>query len=346
MGKKIILLFLALFLLLNLTACGRPVKNRYEGQFLQLFDTATRIIGYAQSKEVFGEYVQQIHDELEIYHQLYDIYNDYEGVNNLKTVNDNAGLAPVKVDRRIIDLLLLAREAYDFSEGRMNVALGAVLRIWHDYREAGTDDPERAEIPPMALLEEAAKHTNIDDVVIDEAAGTVYLADPEMSLDVGSVGKGYAVEQVARFIMAQGFTDGLISVGGNVRSFGHKDDGKQLWNIGIQNPESGGPDLFTLQLTDRSLVTSGDYIRYYTVGDTRYHHIIDPETLMPAAYFTAVTIICPDSGLADALSTMVFNMPFEEGLAYVEGLSDTEALWVFTDGSQKYSSGFEALLKK
>lgn len=346
MIRRIITICITFLLLFNLAACGTPEKKRYEGEFLQLFDTATRIIGYAHSKEEFREYVQLIHDELEIYHRLYDIYNDYEGINNIKTINDNAGIQPVKVDQRIIDLLLFARDAYEISEGRMNVALGAVLRIWHDYRELGTDDPERAEVPPMELLRSAAEHVDINNMVIDESEGTVYLADPEMSLDVGGIAKGYAVEQVTKYIMERGFTDGLISVGGNVRSFGYKGDDKQLWSIGVQNPERGGADLYTVLITDRSLVSSGDYIRYYTVDGKRYHHIIDPETLMPSEYFTAVTIICEDSGMADALSTMIFNMSYEQGMEYIEDLPKTEAVWVFTDGSRKYSSGFEALLKK
>ncbi|GAB1477019.1 FAD:protein FMN transferase [Bacillota bacterium] len=345
MYKRIIAVLISIIMLTGLTACGQPEKKRYEGEFLQLFDTATRIIGYAEGEDVFRGYVQQIHDELEIYHQLYDIYNDYEGINNIKTINDNAGIRPVEVDRRIIDLLLFAKDAYEMSEGRMNVALGAVLKIWHDYREEGIDDPEHAKIPPMELLRSAAEHTDINNIIIDEEKSTVYLEDPAMSLDVGGIAKGYAVEQVSRYIIERGFTDGLISVGGNVRSFGYKGVDRQLWSIGVQNPEQGEPDLYTVQITDRSLVTSGDYIRYYTVEGKRMHHIIDPETLMPSDYFRAVTIICKDSGMADALSTMIFNMPFEDGLTYIENLADTEAVWIFTDGSRKYSSGFEALLK-
>lgn len=346
MIKRIIAILISIIILAGLTACGQPEKKRYEGEFLQLFDTATRIIGYAEEEDVFRSYVQQIHDELEVYHQLYDIYNDYEGINNIKTINDNAGIRPVEVDRRIIDLLLFGKDAYEMSEGRMNVAMGAVLRIWHNYREEGIDDPEQAKIPPVELLRAAAEHVDITDMVIDEDRGTVYLRDPEMSLDVGGIAKGYAVEQVSKNIMEQGFTDGLISVGGNVRSFGYKGDDKQLWSIGVQNPEQGESDLYTVQITDRSLVTSGDYIRYYTVDGKRFHHIIDTETLMPSEYFKAVTIICKDSGMADALSTMIFNTPFDEGIQYIENLPDAEAVWIFTDGSRKYSSGFEALIKQ
>lgn len=326
-------------------SCGKSEKKRFEGEFLQLFDTATIVIGYAESKEEFSEYLQDFHDELEIYHRLYDIYNDYEDISNIKTINDNAGIQPVKVDKKIMDLLVFGKEVYEMSEGNVNIAMGAVLKIWHEYREMGTEYPDSAALPPMETLEAASQHINIDDMVLDIENSTVFLKDPKMSLDVGGIAKGYATERVCSYIIEKGLKDGLASVGGNVRSFGYKGDGKSLWNIGIQNPESGEKDLYTVRITDKSLVTSGDYIRYYTVDGKRYHHIIDPDTLMPSDYFTAVTIICEDSGMADALSTMLYNMPYEKGVAFIESVDDTEAVWIFKDGTKKYSSGFEKLLR-
>lgn len=107
MIKKLSAYLIILILLLNATACGQTGKKRYEAEFLFLFDTLTRIVGYAESKEEFREMTQEIYDNLEEYHQLYDIYNDYKEINNLKTINDNAGIKPVQVDQRIIDLLTL-----------------------------------------------------------------------------------------------------------------------------------------------------------------------------------------------------------------------------------------------
>lgn len=341
--RKILSLVMILLISLNLIACGAPEKQRYEAEFLELFDTATKIVGYSYSEKEFTDYSKLIYDELKKYHQLYDIYNNYEGINNIKTINDNAGIAPVKVDRRIIDLLEFSKEAYTLSGGKVNVAFGSVLSIWHEYREAGIDDPEKAEVPPIEDLKAAALHTDINDVLIDETAGTVYLTDPEMSLDVGAIAKGYATEQVTQYAMENGFTSGIISVGGNVRTIGYKDDKNQLWDIGIQNPDkdSSEQNVFVTHLTNLSLVSSGDYERYYVVDGQRYHHIIDPATLFPAKYFTAVTIICEDSGLADALSTCIFNMPFEEGYKLIEGLPNTEALWIYPDGKVAYTSHFE-----
>jgi len=339
--RKLIALTLILILLFDLTACGKTEKKRYEAEFLELFDTVTRIVGYSDSKEEFTDQVQMIHDNLETYHQLYDIYHDYPGVNNIKTINDQAGIAPVKVDQKIIDLLKFSKQAYEMTGGKVNVAFGSVLRIWHDHRTIGIDTPEKATLPSLDELTEASKHTDINQVVVDEENSTVFLKDPEMLLDVGAIAKGYATEQVCQIAQENGFTAGLVSVGGNVRSIGVKGDGQQ-WKVGVQNPyDVNGDNLSQVYLQDESLVTSGIYERYYTVNGKNYHHIIDPVTLFPAEYFVSVTILCPNSGLADALSTSIFNMPFDQGKDLIESLPDTEALWAFSDGTLKYSSHFQ-----
>jgi thiamine biosynthesis lipoprotein len=331
--------------------CAGTAPKRYQAEFLSLFDTVTTIVGYSDSEAHFTEFAEQVRARIEEYHQLYDIYNNYEGINNVKTINDSAGKAPVTVDRRIIDMLIFARDEYEATGGAVNAAFGAVLSIWHDYREAGLNDPESAELPPMELLREASRHTDIDDVIIDEQASTVFIKDPEMSLDVGAVAKGYAVEQVARYFEDQGVTSLLLSIGGNVRAIGEKlvagSDGGKRWTIGVQNPDkqSAQTEVFSVLINGFSVVSSGVYERYYTVNGQQYHHIISPATLMPADYFAQVTILCRDSGLADALSTAVFNMPFDQGRQYVENLDGIEAAWVMKDGSLAYSSGFEAYLK-
>ena len=128
---------------------------------------------------------QEIYDNLEEYHQLYDIYNDYKEINNLKTINDNAGIKPVQVDQRIIDLLTFSKDVYNKTNGKVNIAFGAVLQLWHDYRTEGVDNPEEAQLPPMDELIAASEHTNIEDLIINQEAGTVYIKDPDMRLDVG-----------------------------------------------------------------------------------------------------------------------------------------------------------------
>ena len=344
--KKSILTSILILIMLTTSSCDRGLK-KHQASFLFLFNTITEIVAYTKTENEFSEFADFIHDELDIYHQLYDKYTSYEGINNIKTINDNAGKNPIKVDKKIIDLLKFSVDAYELSDGTVNIGMGSVLEIWHNYRTQGIDDPSNATLPPMELLIEANKHTNLDMLIIDEVNSTVLLADSQMRLDVGAIAKGYATERVTQAAIDRGYTDFLLSVGGNVRAAGGKDKEKAPWNVGIQNPdkESEQHSLFVLALNDLSLVASGDYERYYTVGGKKYHHIIDPDTLMPAAYFTAISIICEDSGIADVLSTAIYNMPYEDGLALIESLEDTEALWIFHDESMKYSSGFEVLVK-
>lgn len=339
------------FGLLLSSSCAKTVSKRYQAQFLTLFDTVTTIVGYSDSEENFKQFAEGVRASISEYHQLFDIYNDYEGINNVKTINDNAGSAPVIVDQRIITMLQFAKEQYEVTDGAVNVAMGALLRIWHDYREAGLDNPVNAELPPLELLTDAAQHTNIEDVVIDEQASTVFLADPDMRLDVGAVAKGYATEQIALDLEQQGVESLLISIGGNVQAIGEKlepdSNGDKRWNIGIQNPDKTSLEtqLLAVMITGLSVVSSGGYERYYTVDGVTYNHIIDPQTLMPATYFSDVTLICRDSGLGDALSTALFNMPLDKGRSLLDSLGGVEALWVMKDGSMDMSAGFEDFIK-
>ena len=314
----------------------------YKAIYIDTFDTVTQFIGYEESEEAFKASADILNQELIEYHQLYNIYNSYEGINNLRTINANAGKEPVKVDQRIIDLLKFSIDLYEKTDGEINIAMGSVLKIWHNYRTEGINEPERAVLPAMEKLEEAAKHCNIEDIIINEEASTVYLADPEMSLDVGSIGKGYAVQKLAEYAKELEYNNLVINCGGNVISIGNKINGED-WIFGIQNPdlESENSLLKRVAITDKCLVTSGDYQRYYVVDGIEYCHIIDPDTLMPAEYFKAVSIITDHSGMADALSTALFNMPYEDGLALINSIENAEAIWVFEDGSIHYSENFK-----
>ena len=360
MAKRITAALLCLGLCFGLfTGCASQQDpamkgwEKYTASWFDVFDTATTVIGYAESQQEWDRQMSALHEDLRQYHQLYDIYNRYSGVTNLRDVNEQAGAGPVSVDARILSMLAEAQEMYTTTNGKMNIAFGAVLRLWHNYREAAERDPAAAQRPPIAQLQAAGEHCSIADLILDQAAGTVAFGDPELQLDVGSVGKGYAVEMASQAAQARGLKSAIISVGGNLRTIGHKPDGS-LWSGGIQNPWTAAdpqpgqadPYLCAVELEDLALVTSGNYQRYYTVDGKRYHHLIDPDTLMPAGYFSAVAVLGPDSGLADCLSTGLFCMNLQEGQALVESLDGVEAMWMLPDESVVYSAGFEQHLKK
>lgn len=334
-GLTVILLF---------TGCAsrkEPQQKQYRATYLTVFDTVTTMLGYAEDEDAFRKITDGLMEELTEYHQLFDIYDEYEGINNLKTVNDNAGIAPVKVDERIIALLTECRELYDATGGAVNVAMGSVLRLWHDERERGMDNPETASLPNEDRLKEAAEHCSFDTIIIDEQASTVYISDPEQRLDVGAVAKGWAAEQISR-----GAPEGmLISVGGNICCTGAKPENGEPWVVGVQDPDGSSDQyLHTLYVDGGCVVTSGDYQRYYVVDGKRYHHIIDPATLYPSTRWRSVTICCADSGIGDALSTALFVLSKEEGEALLARY-DALAMWVDTEGNVTYSEGMEAMIK-
>ena len=337
--KRLCTLVLTLSMLLcGCTGAGEEQKQ-YSATFLTVFDTVTTILGRDVSEAAFTEKAQAVHDELLRYHQLFDIYNEYEGLNNLKTVNDHPGEA-VSVDKAIVDMLLDCKAYYELTGGRVNAAMGSVLRLWHEAREDGLNDFANAYLPDGEALAQAADHADWDDVLIDAVNNTVTIADPGLRLDVGAIAKGWSVQRAAE-TAPEGL---LISVGGNVCATGPKDSTGTPWVVGVQDPDGGENYLHTLYLTRGSMVTSGDYQRAYMVDGELYHHIIDPDTLYPGSLWRAVTVVCPDSGLADALSTALFLLPMEEGQKLLD-VCESTAMWVDAEGNMYYSEGFQDLIR-
>ena len=329
---------------LSFSSCSKKA-TKYSAHSFEYFDTVTTVTGYANSREEFDSVCADIFSMLMEYHRLFTVYERYDGLENLCTLNEieNGAHRTVKVDRKIIDLLLYAKEAYEKTDGAVNIAMGSVLSIWHEYREKGSLNPQNASLPPKEALQEAALHTDIDLIRIDEKNATVTLEDPSMRLDVGAIAKGYAVEMIALELEKQNISGYVLNVGGNVRTIGTKADGSE-WLVGIENPAENTDEPYTeyISLAGESVVTSGSYQRYYVVDGKNYHHIIDPKTLLPSEYYLSVSVICQSSAEGDALSTALFCMPFEAGLSLVEELKGAEAMWIFPDGTKKYSTGFSS----
>ena len=350
--KKILSITLLISLALSLFSCSFGSSENDAGKSKTIstsyFNTFSVIYAYGENADTNIEKYAAISDEcLSYYHKLFDIYFEYAEINNIRTINKNAGKSPVEVDREIIDFLLYCKELFTITNGKTNIMLGSVLKIWHDVREDAEGDfgylsPDR--LPTEDELNEAMTHTSIDSLIIDEEAGTVYISDPKASIDVGAIAKGYTVDILAERLIREGAEHVALNIGGNLRTIGLKPNG-DLWVTGITNPDKAANDSLKcrIQIGEVSVVTSGDYERYFVSGDKKYHHIIDPETLFPADYFSSVSIITKNSGLADALSTALFCMSYEDGLALVETLSDVEVLWICKDGEVKCTSGVKII---
>ena len=338
--RRLVICFLLLGILLP--GCGSvSVKMQpYSVSFLGLFDTVVTVVGRDVSEAALQTKAEAVRVDLERYHQLFDIYHSYDGIANLKTVNEQAGISPVKVDKDIIALLKDCKAYYTLTDGKVNVAMGGVLQLWHECRSYGITNPEFAMLPSAEKLKGASAYSDINAVVIDEAASTVYITDSRVQLDVGAVAKGWAAQRVA-----EKSPDGLlISVGGNVCVTGPKDTKGTPWVVGIQKPDGDG-NVHTLNITNGCVVTSGDYQRMYMVDGKAYHHIIDPETLMPSTYWRSVTVVCDDSALADVLSTALFLLPLDAGKNLAEKCG-AEVMWLNAEGDSAYTSRFQALIRE
>lgn len=344
MLKKALIFVLILSVL---SGCKKTVTlTKYSDQTIEAgFDTIITLIGYTKSKSEFDAYFDTAKKEFTKYNALFDRYKDYPGYINIKTINDNAGIAPVVVDQSIIDMLLLAKEWYVPSGKTFNITMGAVFEIWHNYRTNGIADNTNGiggKVPTLAELKAADKFSGWDKIQIDNVAKTVFITTKGSSIDVGGIAKGYATELVSKTLEKDGLTSGIVNAGGNVKLIGAKPDGAK-WAVGIQSPDmADSASLDTLYAsTSMAVVTSGDYQRYYEGVDGKiYHHIIDPATLFPARQCRAVTLLVSDSGLADTLAKPLFILPYKEALAFLEKFNADHpdeflgAVWVYDLGKQ------------
>lgn len=332
--RRAVVAAVLLFLILILASCRRAATSAEVRSevFYEYFDTLSQVSSYAgDTVQQFNENAASVREVLEHWHGLLDIYHEYEGMNNLCTVNRLAGGEPVEVDPDLIEFVLYAKQMCALTEGEMDISLGAVLRLWHDARNS-----EVPYLPSEEELQEAGRHTGFGYVEIDEGHCTLRLTDPASSLDPGALGKGYAAEKAAQMLIARGVTGYALNLGGNIRCIGTKADGSS-WRTGIRDP--GNPDSIavTISMADCSCVTSGSYERYFSVDGVRYSHIIDKDTLKPATGFSSVSVVCQDSALADALTTALFCMDYEEGLGLVSSLEGVDALWISDDGTLRYT---------
>lgn len=345
-NRKNLLICFVLFLVISLTSCGKNGYVKYSRSFFGVFDTEISFTAYTKDEEEFNKYFKMLENEFSRHHGLYNSFEDYTE-NNIKTINDNAGKSPVKVDTAIIELLEFSIEKYNSLSDKTNIALGAVSNLWQVERDKSID--LKGKLPDKDKISEGLKHISIENIVIDRENSTVFLKDEKMRLDVGAIAKGYTVEKVMNLLKEKGLENAIISAGGNVKAIGKpQEKGKEKWGVGIQTPNYGNEKI---ELTDvifteeKAVVTSGDYQRFYFVDDKAYNHIIDPVTGYPKDDIKSVTIVTDNSAVADFLSTVLFLENVENGKKILEKVPDSEAFWIMKDGSIHYTKGMERLLK-
>ncbi len=244
---------------------------------------------------------------------------------------------PVAVDPETLYLVQTALSYAELSDGRFDPTIGVVSDLWQFDQMVAAEEGATS-LPDEGKLSEALTHVDYRNVVV--TSSTVQLLDPDARLDLGAIAKGYIADRMKEALLSGGARSAIINLGGNVLLVG--DHAGLPFQVGIQKPFGGsGESAAVIPLSDKSLVTSGVYQRCFTYEGKRYHHILDTRTGMPVDNgLTSVTILSDLSVDGDALSTVCFTLGEDEGLALIESLPDTEALFLHEDGSMTASSGF------
>jgi FAD:protein FMN transferase len=226
-------------------------------------------------------------------------------------VNDAAGIRPVRVTPDVLEVVKRGLEYSRMGDGAFDVTVAPLVKLWG----IGTAEPH---VPSPAQIKAARALIGWRDLAVDEQASTVYLKRKGMSLDLGSIAKGYAADEAVRVLRSRGVRTALVDLGGNVLVTGVKPDGSR-WRIGIQNPEDArGAKIGYVDITAGSVTTAGTYERYFDRDGKRYFHILDARTGYPAWNgLTAVAVIAPDSISADGLDTLIFTLGLDAGRRFV-----------------------------
>lgn len=297
-------------------------------------DTYIYIKLYTKDTKKAKQALEEVETIYQEYHQLADRYQAYDGVINLYTIHYNDDQEDtLTLDKRLYDMIAFGKEWHTKSHGKIDISMGNTLDIWKQYRM------DQSGIPTQEELEKA--RTTIDNIVL---LGNNTIKNNHVNIDLGAIAKGYATEVAGTYLETVGIKHYLINAGGNVKV--GTPTNKQNYSIGIEDPNSQTGDVFKVVYGNNiSVVTSGGYERYYEYNGKKYHHIIDPDTLMPADLFKSVTVITKDSRLGDILSTTLFLLPVDQGLALVETL-DAEAIWYTSDNLLITSKGISTYEQK
>ena len=222
-------------------------------------------------------------------------------------------------------------EMAKLTQGGFNIAVGPAVKAWNVSGEG--------HVPPQEDLVALRPQIDLSQIQLDKKNHTVWLRLSGMQIDVGGIGKGYAADLAARVMQASGATAGVVALSGDIKTFGRMPD-HQRFVFGIQHPrKEQGEVLGRIELEDEAVSTAGDYQRYFMKDGVRYHHILDPATLLPARGCQSVTVIAKDGVMADGLDTGIFVLGPDKGMALIESLPDVEGVIVGADNQVLVSSG-------
>jgi thiamine biosynthesis lipoprotein len=265
--------------------------------------------------------------------RLDDLLSIWKDGSDVVRINAAAGQQPVHVSPETLEVLAIARQVSEWTGGKFDVTFGALADVWRFDHDQDDSIPTPAQIAARLPLVDYRK------LAVDRDAGTAFLRRAGMRAHLGGIGKGYAVDRAVALLRAAGLNDFSIQAGGDLYVSGRRGD--RPWRLGIADPRAPDGIFARVELSDSTFSTSGDYERFFIKDGVRYHHILDPSTGQPSRLSRSVTIASKQAVLADGLSTGVFLLGPEEGMALIERLPDVEGVIVGADNQVHVSSGLQ-----
>ena len=329
--KHLSLLLILCMFSAALSGCSLPSSEQTISKSGFYFNTVIQITLYKSSYESLLEDCFSLADTYESY------FSNTVSDSDLSNIN-NADGAFVEVHDETIELLKKGIYYGDLSDGNFDITIGKLSDLWNFSTYALLDEVPESAVPTDDEIQEALKTVDYKGVTID--GNKVALSNPDSKLDLGGIAKGFIADKMKAYLEENGVESGMINLGGNVLTLGKKADGSS-YTIGIQKPFSeDGEAIASVEVADKTVVSSGVYERYYEIGDKFYHHILNPHTGYPYDnHLLGVTIICDDSVDGDGLSTTCFTLGLDDGMALIESLADVEAIFITDDYELHTSSG-------
>lgn len=258
------------------------------------------------------------------------LFTTFDESSQTNLINRNAGIAPVKVDKEVYNLVERSKKISALTQGAFDITYGSIdKRLWNF-------DKTMTSFPDADTAKKLVRLINYRNVLLDENSGTVFLKEKGMRIGFGGIGKGYAAERAKSILQQKRVKSGIINAAGDLTAWGYQPNGKP-WTIGIADPNATRQLFSSLEITNTSVATSGNYEKFIIIDGKKYSHTIDPKTGLPVRGIKSVTIICPNAEIADAMATPVMIMGIRTGLDMINQMKNIEGI-IIDDNDNIYTS--------
>ena len=312
-------------LLVALLACVLPAHAEWRSREEAIMGTRIYVELWADDPDKGDAAIEAVMAEMR---RIDELMSHYKPESQLSQINARAAQEPVQVDKELFDLIKYSTHFSEITEGAFDITYASVGHLYdYPHHVRPTEEQIKAALPGV----------NWRNMLFDPVHHTVRFEHPGMRIDLGGIGKGYAVDRGIAILQAHGFKHALVSAGGDSRIIG--DRMGRPWLIGIRNPDDKQKVVTRIPLENSAMSTSGDYERYFDEGGVRYHHIIDPRTGHPASKVRSATILGPTATETDGMSKTAFVLGPEKALEIINRMPQYDAVFVTPDGKILYSNG-------